>query len=114
MEAIDPRWRKASYSDNGGNCVEVGDDAGCVLVRDTKDRTGPMLRFTPGAWWRFAGQVKRSLASDFRQRLQSGGTLAVSAPFVVSGCGAAVLSGTLLRVRAGGAGFRLCWGRRGI
>jgi hypothetical protein len=55
LEAIDPRWRKASYSDNGGNCVEVGDDAGRVLVRDTKDRTGPMLRFTPRAWRRFAG-----------------------------------------------------------
>ena len=61
MEAIDPRWRKASYSDNGGNCVEVGDDAGRVLVRDTQDRRGPVLRFTPGAWQRFADRVKRSL-----------------------------------------------------
>jgi hypothetical protein len=63
MEAMtDPRWRKASYSDNGGNCVEVGDDAERVLVRDTQDRRGPVLRFTPGAWRRFADRVKRSLA----------------------------------------------------
>ena len=62
MEAIDPRWRKASYSDNGGNCVEVGADAVRVLVRDTQDRRGPVLRFTPGAWRRFADRVKRSLA----------------------------------------------------
>lgn len=62
MEAIDLRWRKASYSDNGGNCVEVGDDAGRVLVRDTQDRRGPVLQFTPGAWRRFADRVKRSLA----------------------------------------------------
>ena len=62
MEAIDPRWRKASYSDNGGNCIEVGDHAGRVLVRDTKDGTGPMLRFTPGAWRRFTDRVKRPLA----------------------------------------------------
>jgi len=64
MEAVDPRWRKSSYSDNGGECVEVAEDTRRVLVRDTKDRTGPMLRFTPEAWRRFAGQVKRSLASD--------------------------------------------------
>jgi hypothetical protein len=31
-----------------------------VMVRDTNDRTGPVLRFTPTAWRRFADQVKRS------------------------------------------------------
>ena len=25
MEALDPRWRKSSYSDNGGECIEVAD-----------------------------------------------------------------------------------------
>jgi hypothetical protein len=58
-------WRKSSYSGGqGGNCVEVADDDSRVLVRDTKDCTGPMLRFTPDAWRRFAKQVKGSLASD--------------------------------------------------
>jgi hypothetical protein len=53
MEAmIDPRWRTSSYSDNGGECAEVA-AADHVLVRDTKDRTGPVLRFTPQAWRRF-------------------------------------------------------------
>jgi len=63
---IDPRWRKSSYSGNGGgDCVEVADHASRVLVRDTKqDGAGPALRFTPAAWRRFADQVKRSLASD--------------------------------------------------
>jgi len=42
---------------------EVGEARRGVLVRDTKDRTGQMLRFTPGAWRRFADQVKRLLAS---------------------------------------------------
>jgi hypothetical protein len=55
---IDPRWRKASYSDNGGNCIEVADQTARVLVRDTKHRTGPVLRFTPAAWRRFADQIK--------------------------------------------------------
>jgi hypothetical protein len=62
MEETDLKWRKASYSSNGGgNCVEVG-KGGRVLVRDTKDRTGPVLRLSPAAWRRFADQVKRSLA----------------------------------------------------
>jgi hypothetical protein len=63
------RWRTSSYSGNGGGtCVEVGEAQRGVLVRDTQDRTGPMLRFAPAAWRRFAGQVKRSLASGPRCR----------------------------------------------
>ncbi|HEY6315009.1 MAG TPA: DUF397 domain-containing protein [Streptosporangiaceae bacterium] len=60
------RWRKSSYSGGqGGNCVEVADHGNRVLVRDTKqDRNGPVLRFSPAAWRRFAAQVKRSLAPD--------------------------------------------------
>ncbi len=61
-------WRKSSYSGDGGsNCVEVADHDSRVMVRDTKDRNGPVLRFTPDAWRRFAAQVvkgERSLASD--------------------------------------------------
>jgi hypothetical protein len=61
MEHLDGyRWRKSSHSDNGGECVEVGSRVGAdrVLVRDTKDRGGPELRFSPAAWRRFAAQVK--------------------------------------------------------
>jgi Domain of unknown function (DUF397) len=58
---IDRRWRKSSYSGNGGgNCVEVVSRARRVLVRDTKDRADAVLQFTPAAWRRFAEQVKRS------------------------------------------------------
>jgi uncharacterized protein DUF397 len=53
------RWRKSSYTtSNGGNCVEVSDQENRVLVRDTKDRTGPILRFAPDTWHRFAERVK--------------------------------------------------------
>ena len=68
-DKIDLRWRKSSYSGNGGgSCIEVADQDSRVLVRDTKDRTGPTLRFTPDAWRRFADHMKgaRSLASDSR------------------------------------------------
>jgi len=58
-------WRKSSYSGgSGGNCVEVAEHGNRVMVRDTKDRPGPVLRFTPAAWLRFADQVKRLLAPD--------------------------------------------------
>jgi hypothetical protein len=61
MEPIDRCWHKSSYSGNGGgNCVEVAGSNTRVTVRDTNDRTGPVLRFTPTAWRRFADQVKRS------------------------------------------------------
>ena len=57
------RWRKSSYSgSDGGNCIEVADHGNRVLVRDTQDRAGPVLRFTPVAWCRFADLLKRSLA----------------------------------------------------
>jgi hypothetical protein len=66
---IDPRWRTSSYSGNGGgNCVEAVGHGSRVLVRDTKDRLGSVLRFSPATWRRFAEQVKRSLA----RALQSG------------------------------------------
>ena len=58
---MDVTWRKSSYSGgNGGGCVEVGahPKPARVLVRDTKDRNGPVLRFTPGTWQRFADRVR--------------------------------------------------------
>jgi hypothetical protein len=61
MEAMTTSsWRKASYSDNGGNCVEVAGHNGNILVRDTQNRAGAALKFTPTAWRTFAGQLKRS------------------------------------------------------
>lgn len=57
------RWRKSTYSSgNGGNCVEAAGHDHRVIVRDTKDRSGPVLRFNPAAWRRFADQLKQSLA----------------------------------------------------
>jgi hypothetical protein len=59
MEITGAGWRKSSYSGNsGGNCVEVAGQASRVLVRDTADRTGPVLRFTGAAWRKFAGQLR--------------------------------------------------------
>ena len=51
-----------SYSGSQANCVEVA-LRDRVVVRDTKDRTGPVLRFTPAAWREFAGHIKASTVS---------------------------------------------------
>ena len=60
MEQLDPRWRKASYSANGGaDCVETGGVPGAVLIRDTKDRAhGLVLRVNPEAWRAFTAGIK--------------------------------------------------------
>jgi hypothetical protein len=53
------RWRKSTYSgSNGGGCIEAANHDRRVLVRDTQDRTGPVLRFGPGAWRNFTERVK--------------------------------------------------------
>jgi hypothetical protein len=60
MEEIAPRWRKSSYSDNGGNCVEVATDLPhIVAVRDSKNPSGPALSFGSEEWSAFAAGVKR-------------------------------------------------------
>jgi len=62
MDIKDPsraEWRTSSYSGSNGNCAEVAVDSDVqILVRDTKDREGPVLMFRPDAWRRFAAQVK--------------------------------------------------------
>ncbi|MBV2356900.1 DUF397 domain-containing protein [Streptomyces sp. J2-1] len=52
-------WRKSSYSgDNGGQCVEVAVQHGCVGMRDSKaGGTGSVLAFTPEGWDAFVGGV---------------------------------------------------------
>lgn len=52
-------WRKASYSGtNGGACVEAGNTGQGVAVRDTTDREGPALAFTPEQWRSFLGRIR--------------------------------------------------------
>ena len=52
-------FTKSTYSSTQGSCVETATCA-CneVLVRDSKDREGPVLRFTPAEWTAFVQGVK--------------------------------------------------------
>lgn len=46
-------WIKASKSASNNDCVEMRRNGATVEVRDSKDKTGPVLRFTPAeldAW----------------------------------------------------------------
>ena len=61
MEELDGAvWRKSTFSgSNGGNCVEVADHDGYLLVRDTKDHgRGPILRYTPVEWRAFVAGIR--------------------------------------------------------
>ncbi len=64
MDLNSATWRKSTKSGgNGGGCVEVGAVADVIAVRDTKDRQGPALAFSPDAW--------RSLIAKIRQEALS-------------------------------------------
>ncbi len=53
-------WRKSTYSNNGGSCVEVAHGEPAVIaVRDSQDPDGPVLAFTSEQWTLFTGTVKR-------------------------------------------------------
>jgi hypothetical protein len=54
---IDAVWHKSSAS-GGNGCVEVAINSAVVGVRDTKDREGPVLRFTPAEWDAFVAGVR--------------------------------------------------------
>jgi len=46
-------WRKAMRSMNHGACVQVASTTDAVVVRDTQDLGGPVMRYTPAAWCAF-------------------------------------------------------------
>ncbi|MCC5036345.1 DUF397 domain-containing protein [Streptomyces sp. WAC 00631] len=47
-------WFKSSYSGSGGgDCVEVAATPATVRIRDSKNRQGPVLGVSTGAWSAF-------------------------------------------------------------
>jgi hypothetical protein len=54
-------WRKSTRS-SSGNCVEiaVSPDTDAVLMRDSKDPTGPILEFDRAVFGEFIAYLKAS------------------------------------------------------
>jgi hypothetical protein len=51
-------WKKPSYSTAQGNCVEVSQLRDGIIVRDSKNPSGPVLRFSADDWQAFVASVK--------------------------------------------------------
>ncbi|MER5869030.1 DUF397 domain-containing protein [Streptomyces sp. NPDC002044] len=62
MTRAEPRWFTSSYSNNGGNCIEVATNLiasrGVVPVRDSKNPGGPVLEVGAGAFAVFVDGVR--------------------------------------------------------
>ncbi|MFG2917783.1 DUF397 domain-containing protein [Kitasatospora sp. NPDC048298] len=57
-------WVKSSYSDSqGGDCVEVAACPSTIHVRDSKDKAGPTLAFSPEAWSAFVSFAAEAQAA---------------------------------------------------
>ncbi|MFD5315720.1 DUF397 domain-containing protein [Streptomyces sp. NPDC127098] len=60
-EPVNARWRKSSYSNGNGDCVEVADVVSGVLpVRDSKAPVGEVITVAPAAWNAFLRHVAES------------------------------------------------------
>ncbi|MCU4748906.1 MULTISPECIES: DUF397 domain-containing protein [Streptomyces] len=61
MDRVDVRhaqWRKSSYSNGNGNCVEAAFLGGHVMARDSKhEGSGPVLIVRAGTWSAFLSGV---------------------------------------------------------
>jgi hypothetical protein len=52
-------WRKAARSMNNGACVEVAVASGTILVRDSMNPGGQMVRYPASSWLPFIATVRQ-------------------------------------------------------
>ncbi|WP_093840463.1 DUF397 domain-containing protein [Streptomyces aidingensis] len=59
-DPADARWRASSYSNAGGECVEVARHAtrGRIAVRDSKEPGGALLVFAAEGFAAFVGALR--------------------------------------------------------
>ncbi|MEV0976909.1 DUF397 domain-containing protein [Streptomyces sp. NPDC049915] len=53
--STDLHWRKSSYSDGEGECVEVAIAPTTIHLRDSKTPATPHLALSPATWTTFLG-----------------------------------------------------------
>ena len=58
-------WRKSTYSNAQGSCVEAGSMPGRILTRDTtqKHGDGPVVSVSAAAWRRFTATIRANTAT---------------------------------------------------
>jgi hypothetical protein len=54
----DLQWRKARRSVNNGACVEVAPVSRQILIRDSTDRSGPVIRYSQRSWCILVEEIK--------------------------------------------------------
>ncbi|MGW1910662.1 DUF397 domain-containing protein [Streptomyces sp. NPDC002076] len=60
-----PFWFTSTYSGGSGTeCVECARMTESILIRDSKDRSGPVLSVSGQAWHAFTGALRRGLLED--------------------------------------------------
>ncbi|ADI06350.1 hypothetical protein SBI_03229 [Streptomyces bingchenggensis BCW-1] len=60
MSTSELAWFKSSYSSGGdGDCVEMATCSDAVHVRDSKDKEGPQLAFSPSVWTDFVAYATK-------------------------------------------------------
>ena len=52
-------WRKTRRSANNGACVEIAPTEGKILVRDSKNPSGPALEYAAHVWRGFLAEAKK-------------------------------------------------------
>jgi hypothetical protein len=55
-----PIWRRSMTSGGNGACVEVAELDSSVLVRDSRDQSGTLLKFTSSQWLGFVRRIKNA------------------------------------------------------
>ncbi len=59
-------WRKATYSINNGQCVEVASARAAVLVRDSVNPAGPVVSYSSRTWHAFLASAKAGVFDTAR------------------------------------------------
>ena len=83
-------WRKSRYSAGNGECVEVAKTEPYVLVRDSRNKTGTVLKVKAGPWQGFLSRIKSGDVCHGRARpglasiLYLPAVLEASLPFIAS------------------------------
>jgi hypothetical protein len=79
-------WRKSSYCDTGGQCVEIAQAGAHRLVRDSKYPAGAFLAFSTQVWAAFISDIKHGAYRADRRADWPGNLNGSSRPDDASAC----------------------------